>query len=141
MQFFFQNNNKNFDSLADAIKATCEGLVYISEIDAPVLPFCGTVVAEVTRETILQQIGFDAGTQIEETRFDAFFERLTAFKDWFGEPEKARAAKFLELQKLLKEFTRERKVFRVGKIRLDIFAVGIDKDGCLMGVTTKAVET
>ena len=141
MQIYFQNSNKKFGSLADALAAACEGLTYISETDAPVLPFCGTHAAEVTVEIILQQTGRDADTPIEETSFNAFFERLTTVKDWFGETEKARGAKFLELQKLLEEFTRERKVFRLGKIRLDIFAVGIDKDGCLMGVTTKAVET
>ena len=42
---------------------------------------------------------------------------------------------------LLKENLRERKVFRIGRIRLEIFAVGLDKDGSLMGVSTYAVET
>ncbi len=51
------------------------------------------------------------------------------------------AKRFLELQKLLEESLRDRKVFRQGAIRLDIFTVGIDKDGCLMGVMTKAAET
>ena len=51
------------------------------------------------------------------------------------------AKRFLELQKLLEENLRELKVFRIGRIQLDIFVVGIDKSGSLIGVSTKAVET
>lgn len=141
MHIFFQKNNKKFHNLPDAIKAACEDLVYISETDAPVLAFSGARVEAVTKETILQQTGHAAETQTEEMPFDGFFERLTAIKDWFGEPEKARAKNFLDLQKLLEENLSDRKVFRMGRIRLDIYAVGIDKEGRLMGVTTKAVET
>lgn len=141
MTIFFQNNNKNYASLVNDIADACQGLTYTSETDAPVLPFSGTNTPEVTREIVLQQTGQDAETPIEEATFDAFFDRLTTIKDWFGEPEKARAVKFLELRKLLEENLRDPKVFRTGSIRLEIFAVGVNKDGCLMGVTTTAVET
>ena len=141
MQNYFQENNKNDDGLFREIEAACKGLIYISETDAPVLPFSGPATAEPTGEIILQQTGANADESIEEVAFDAFFGRLTEIKDWFGEPQKARAAKFLELQKLLEENLRDRKVFRIGTIRIDIFAVGIDKDGSLTGITTRAVET
>ena len=141
MQIFFQENNKKDDGLFREIELACKGLFYISETDAPLLPFSGLVAAEPTRENILQQTGAKADGAIEEVGFDVFFGRLTEFRDWFGKAEKARAAKFLGLQELLEENLRDRKVFRVGRIQIDIFAVGIDKDGYLMGVTTKAVET
>lgn len=124
-----------------AIEAACEGLVYISETDAPIVPFVGGSADAVTREIILQQTGGEPYAQVEEVEFGAFFTKLTAIKDWFGEPEKTRATKFLDLQTLLEENLRERKVFRIGKIRLDIYIVGIDTEGNLMGATTRAVET
>lgn len=141
MIFFFQKNNKKYNSLSDKIEQACEGLVYISETDAPLLPFAGGHTDIVTREIILQEIGGEQDIQVDEVDFGSFFRRLTAIKDWFGEPEKERAKKFLDLQKLLEEHLRERKVFRIGKIRLDIYVVGIDTKGNLMGVTTRAVET
>ena len=141
MQFFFQENNKNDSELFHEIERACEGLIYISETDAPVLAFAGQPADAVTANVILQQTGLAADAPVEERNFAEFFDRLTAIRDWYGEAEKARAQKFLELQKLLEENLSELKVIRIGRIQLDIFAVGIDKDGCLMGVSTKAVET
>ena len=141
MQDFFQKNNKKGRALFREIERASDGLVYISETDAPVQAFSGRPTDTLTREIILEQTKGKAGDPVEEVSFDAFFDRLTAIKDWFGARERARAEKFLSLQKLLKENLREPKVFRIGKIQIDIYAVGIDKDGYLMGVKTKAVET
>ncbi len=141
MQIFFQKNNKNDSEFLRELERVCKGLIYISETDAPFVPFAGDRTDAVSADTILKQTGIDAERPIEEREFNEFFGRLTAIRDWHGEPEKARAKKFLKLQTLLEENLRDLKVFRIGRIRLDIFAVGIDKDGCLMGVSTKAVET
>lgn len=141
MQVFFQNENKDPGDVFHRIEQTCEGLIYISETDAPVIAFPGQPADVVTANVILKQTGSPSDSPIEERDFAEFFGRLTAIRDWYGEAEKARAKKFLELQNLLEEDLRELKVFRVGAIRLDIFAVGIDKDGILAGVTTTAVET
>jgi len=141
MQIFFQNENKNTGELFHQIEQACEGLIYISETDAPFLAFAGPTVDAVTVESILQQTEMASDVTIEERDFGEFFGRLTTIRDWYGEAEKERAKKFLKLQKLLEENLHELKVFRIGRIQLDIFVVGIDKDGYLMGVTTKAVET
>ena len=141
MTFFFQKKNKNSNDLSDVFETACEGLVYISETDAPILPFAGGPADTVTGQIILQQTGGEPQTQVEEIEFDTFFTKLTTIKDWYGEPEKARAERFLDLKMLLEENLRELKVFRIGNIRLDIYVVGIDIEGNLMGVTTIAVET
>jgi hypothetical protein len=89
----------------------------------------------------MQQVGKPAGTPAEVRDFHEFFERLTRDRDWFGDAERARAKKFLELQKLLEENLVDLKVFRFGRIRIDIYIVGLDTDGNLSGVSTFAVET
>jgi hypothetical protein len=141
MQNYFQKNNKDADRLFHEIELACEGLIYVSETDAPVLAFVGPAAVEATGEIILQQTEGKADAPVEEVAFDTFFGRLTKIKDWFGEAEKENAAKFLDLQKLLEENLRDLKVFRIGAIRIDIYVVGITKDGRMRGVTTKAVET
>ena len=141
MPNYFHENDKNFGPLFDAIRAACEGLMYISETDAPVIPFLGKACKEVTAKELLEQTGKDINEQVEERTFEEFFERLTADRDWYGEAEKARAKKFLELQKLLEESVTDRKVFRIGQIRLDIYVVGLDDADRLTGVATFAVET
>jgi hypothetical protein len=141
MQVFFQNENKNSVELFHAIERVCDGLIYISEADAPVVPFAGPQVETVTADVILQQAGLPADSPVEERDFDELFNRLTAERDWHREADKLRTKKYLELQRLLEDNLRELRVFRFGYRRLDIFVVGIDKDGSLMGVTTTAVET
>lgn len=141
MQSFFQDEEKDQGPLTSAIAAACEGLVYISETDSPVMPFSGSRADAVTAAIILQQTGTPSGEPVEERSADDLFTRLTADKEWYGEIEKARAKKFLELWQLLEENVSSLKVFRIGSIRIRIYVVGLDKDGCLQGVTTLAVET
>lgn len=141
MQNFFHKDDKNDSELFRKIERLCEGLIYISEADAPVRPFFGQPIDTVTSETILQQAGLSPEAEIEERNFSHFFARLATIKDWHGEAEIARAKKFLELKTLLEENLTDLKVFRFGTRRLDIYAVGIDKDRNLMGVATTAVET
>ncbi|MEO6050974.1 MAG: nuclease A inhibitor family protein [Pyrinomonadaceae bacterium] len=138
---FFHKNNKNSDVLFDEIKLACNGLVYISESDAPLRPYTGPRTTEVTEEIILHQTGAKADAPLEEVAFDEFFGQLTAIKDWFGETQMSKAKRFLALQKLLENNLHSLKVFRIGEIQVDIYAVGIGTDACLMGVMTKAVET
>ena len=137
----FQKTNKNTEQLFRQIEQACDGLLYISETDAPVVAFYGSAARGTTGEIILQQTGSKPEGPAEEVAFDEFFARLTAIRDWFGAREKARAKKFLDLQNLIEENLSDLKVFRIGKIRVRIYAVGVDDEGRLMGVATDAVET
>ena len=118
-----------------------KGLVYVSETDANIIPFSGDKTSSITVEEILKQTGNNPDAEIETISAEAFFERLIAIKDWFGDAEKERAARFLRLKELLTESLFDMKVFRIGKIRIDIYVVGIDAEGYLSGIMTKAVET
>ncbi len=82
-----------------------------------------------------------ADTPVEERNFAEFFARLAEIQDWFGDEEKATAQKFADLKKLLESNLRDLKVFKIGKIQLDVYAVGIDAENNLLGIQTKAVET
>jgi len=117
------------------------GLIYVSETDAEIVPFTGEKATEVTSDEIRHQSGTPADVAIETVDAGPFFERLTQIKDWFGDAEKKRAGRFANLQDELAANLNDLKVLRIGKIRVDIYIVGIDKDGRLAGVRTKAVET
>jgi hypothetical protein len=136
-----KNSDKENLSSADfgkRLASACEGLIYISETDAPIEPFFAGKTKRVTAEA-LQKTGVEA--PIEEASFDQFFERLTRKREWHGEAEKRSVRKFAKLEKLLKENLHDLKVFRFGRVRIDIYVVGIDAEGNLAGVKTKAVET
>ena len=128
-------------NLSEQIKNAAEGLWYISETDAEIFPFTGSKSKEVTKETLLAQIGKPSDAPVEERDFEQMFERFVKIQDWFGDEEKETAAKFAALKELLKKNLTDLKVFKVGRIDLDIYFVGLDKDGNLAGIQTKATET
>ncbi len=123
------------------IKKITDGLFYTSETDAEILPFTGKKAQAVTSEEILAQTENEANSPVEEKDFTEFFSRLTEIQDWFGDEEKTAAKKFTDLKDLLEKKLKDLKVFKVGKIQLDIYAVGLDAECNLMGIQTKAVET
>jgi len=137
----FQKSDKSPNGLFREITHTCDGLSYVSETDAPVLAFCGSEAVEMSGRIILHQTGSKAEEPVKEIDFHEFFDRLTTVKERFGERESERAKKFLNLQKLIEENLSELKVFKIGKVRIRIYAVGLDKDGRLTGIMTDAVET
>lgn len=129
------------ETLAEHIKNACEGLYYISETDAEIEPFVGQTSKSVTAAEILEQTDNAADSAVEERNFSDFFGRLTKTDDWFGDEEKANALKFISLKEVLEKNLRELKVFKVGKIRLDVYVVGLDENDKLLGIKSKAVET
>ncbi len=133
--------NLSQDLLFEEIKEASEGLYYISETDAGILPFVGRKADEVSKEEILNQTDSSASANVEERDFEEFFERMTKIQNWFSEEETANARKFAELKYLLKRNLRNLKVFKVGEIEIDIYFVGLDEKNILKGIKTKAVET
>ena len=123
------------------IKKITNGLYYSSETDEKILPFQGKRTEAVTAQEIINQTKSAESTPVEERDFNDFFAPLTEMQDWFGDEEKATAEKFAELKNLLEQNLQNLKVFKLGKIQLDIYVVGLDAQSNLTGIKTKAVET
>jgi hypothetical protein len=134
-----KKNTKN-PTLTESIAETVAGLSYSSETDAEIIPFVGQQTDFATAEELLRQIG-KTDIKIEEKSFDEFFAPLVKIQKWFGEEERKMTEKYVRLKELLQENLIEKKVFRIGKIEIDIFVVGLDKENILRGIQTKAVET
>lgn len=129
------------DKILSEISRACEGLVYISETDSPITAFLSGPGNDETDEETLSHITSASNNDVEEIDFHLFFERLIAERDWHGAKEKERAQKFRALKSTLEDNLSELKVFKIGRVRKEIFVVGRDKDNRLMGVRTESVET
>ena len=127
--------------LLKRIKKIAEGLYYISETDAEIFPFSGSKAERVVVEEVLKQTESAVDAPVKERDFNEFFTRLTERQEWFGEEEIVTADKFAELKRLLECNLRDLKVFKIGRIELDIYVVGLDSENNLTGFKTKAVET
>lgn len=128
-------------SLSDGLKSLTEGLSYQSESDYPVEPYAREADkgAPSAEEFAKGREGEDAA--VRELGFDSFFGNYTAEQDWWGEEERAVAAKFQALVKFLKENLTDVKVYRVGGVDADVYVVGKTASGGFAGVKTKVVET
>lgn len=127
--------------MAERIARAAAGLIFISETDAPIEPFRWEKAGEATVEAVRQMAEIGSDAPAEEADADTFFSRLIVKKDWFGERETERAERFARLYAELKTVLRDIRVFRFGRVRVSIYIVGIDAEGHLAGVMTKAVET
>lgn len=136
-----EKTEENKNDLSSKIKSIVKGLYYISETDAEITPFVGEKAETLTAKEILKQTNKTADTAVEERDFNEFFARLTKIQDWFGDEEKETAEKFAELEELLEKNLHDLKVFKIGTIQLDVYAVGLDDENNLMGIKTEAVET
>jgi hypothetical protein len=136
-----KKNDASENIFSEQIKRLAGGLFYISETDAEIVPFEGAKADAVTAEEIFRQTGQPANTPVEERNFEEIFLRFTKIQDWFGEEETETARKFLELKNFLEQNLRDLKVFKVGRIQLKVYFVGLDSQSVLKGIQTEAVET
>jgi hypothetical protein len=139
-----KNPEKKSDDLFSVLKAASEGLFYISETDAGFEAFVWETdkpVNDVSMESVLKLAGENPDAKTAEKTLDEFFKQPTEMQDWFGDEEKAQVEKYLKLKDLLATALKNAKVFKVGDVQINIYIVGIDGEGNLAGVKTKAVET
>ena len=123
------------------MREACDGLFYMSETDAEIVPFFGGKAAGRSRESLLENLELKDLSTIEERSFDEFFSRLTKIQDWFIPNEIQNAKQFGRLRQILEDNLTDLTVIRIGRIQIDIYIVGIDIAGNLAGVKTNAVET
>ncbi len=97
--------------------------------------------ATLTDQQLLERTHHSMDTAIETVSFDEFFAAATQDQDWFDTEEKAVAAKYRLLVDLLRQHLSDLKVYRVGEVRIDLYAVGQMQTGEVIGLTTQAVET
>jgi hypothetical protein len=138
---FMKKINAAENNFSDQVNRLAEGLFYISETDAAILSFEGGKAQTVSAGEILRQTAEPRETPVEERNFEEMFSRLTKIRDWFGEEETENARRFLRLKNFLEQNLRDMKVFKVGRIQLKIYFVGLDAEGFLKGIQTEAVET
>jgi hypothetical protein len=130
------------DTALDALKQAIQGLTYQSETDAPFRAFTWNDGGDkLTRDVLLKLSGHKPKAKVEEVPLDDFFNDLTADQDWYGDEEKATAQKYRDLLRTVKDQLAAARVFKVGKVRRDIYIVGKTRDGTWAGVQTEAVET
>lgn len=128
-------------SLFDRLAEICDGLIYISETDARVEPFIANRMKDTRTRSLLEYLEIRKAPKIETKRASDFFERLSVEREWYTEEQRGSANKFGELNRIFENELTDATVIRLGKIQIDIYAIGRDKEGNVLGIKTQAVET
>ncbi|HUQ99820.1 MAG TPA: nuclease A inhibitor family protein [Gemmatimonadaceae bacterium] len=138
-------------SYAPALKAELErasaDLVYSSESDRPFEFFSIGYPGRRSppdAEDFAALIGRDAGNgdgHIEERSMVEFFAHHTATSDPYDSEAQKIRPRYEALMRLLSTKLRDVKVYRVGKVEIECYVVGLDGNGNLAGLKTIALET
>ncbi len=138
--------NKNKKRLAGPalkkeLEAACRGLVYMSETDCPISPVLETSPRESTLAEFVSRNLPAAPRFIEENPASNFFDRLIVDRDWHSASDKKLVRRFRRLESVLTDNLGDVKMFRAGRVQIEIFVLGRDDEGNIAGVRTSAVET
>jgi len=129
------------DNFQRRIAAACDGLIYISETDAPVQPVAASKPDADLLALLREDAGMSRDARPEQISVDRFFNPLIRIEDWYGKREMERAERFKVLAELLGSELSDLRAYRVGEINVAYYVMGRDAAGRLVGIKTAAVET
>jgi Nuclease A inhibitor-like protein len=126
------------NEIADRLGYLCQDLLFPSESDYPLEPFI-LLDASPNPEAILAGLGKSTGNPIEIVTLGNFFAPVINEYDSGNEEDRAIAQGFRDLQAAIASLENVQ-VFKVGKIRIDMYIVGaIGND--VVGIKTTVIET
>jgi hypothetical protein len=119
------------------------GLQYQTELDYPfeVIILDNTEKIAVNKETIPKLMKNSSDDYIEDFDFNFLFSTPTLEQDWHTTEDKKRVARYRNLVSLIKENLKDIKVFRKGKIYIDVYITGRAPSGNIVVVSTKQMQT
>jgi hypothetical protein len=127
---------------AAALQESADGLTFQSETDAPWQAFAWPQAKGEPTASGVKQLGrHRSDAPAGEQSVDEFFAPLVQDQDWFGDEERATAAKYRALLDVIKRSLKTPKVLRIGRRKLTIYIVGAASEGGWAGLRTTAVET
>jgi hypothetical protein len=111
------------------------------EADYPFEVFLIDDLTRITPEELCSKTGHSPDSPVEVVELDRFCKRAVKEEDWHNEEEAAEVKRYQALVETLKRNLKDIQVYRMGEGEIDIYIVGVTASGCLMGLSTKAVET
>ena len=134
------DRTKTDNELLNQLRSLTSNLLWMSEADYPFEVFIWDEET-ITPEQLKLKTGHSLDCPVEATEIDKFFKRAVKEEDWHNEEEAAEVKRYQELLTALKQNLKDIRVYRLGKVEVDIYIIGVTASGHLAGISTKAVET
>lgn len=119
------------------------GLLFPSESDAPLTPytFPGPKGTEPTPAALLAAEHLPSDAPVETITVADLFDPFAQAGDDASDEDKAEAARYRAIVDLLSRELTDLRVFRVGRVDIDVYILGKDPSGNWLGLKTHVVET
>ena len=134
---------KSDEEILAEIGRAAEGLLYMSETDAPLEPVRVEVEGggEPGERQLRELAGKPADAPVEVFDTKRFFRAAVSEDEWKGESELADARRFQNLVRVLTGELSGVRVYRVGEVQIRAYVLGKSPSGSWLGVSTLLVET
>ncbi|MEO7329628.1 MAG: nuclease A inhibitor family protein [Minicystis sp.] len=129
--------------LLAALGQATSGLLFPSESDAPFTPYRweGAAGAPLGPETLLASLGLPATTPVETTTLEDTLGPFTELSEHPSPEDETDAQHFRSIITALEQALADVRVYRVGKVDIDVYLLGRHPSGEWLGLKTHAVET
>ena len=132
---------KSDEQILTELARAADGLLYMSETDAPFAPVSWAGNDELTPEVVRRHCDVAENVPVEMQSIDDLFRVAVAEPEWKGAAQLATARRFQTLVQLLRDNLTDLRVFRLGRINMDVYVVGRAPSGNWLGLRTQIVET
>lgn len=123
------------------IYAAADGLFMPSESDYPFVAFTWREPGPLTPTALREHLGLPPDTPVEVGDTMALLDQLAAEQAWFGDHERAIAARFAALRDTIAASLTSLMLYRLGRIQLTLVIAGRDVNGAIVGLKTTVIET
>ena len=124
----------------EALQKAAEGLLFPSEIDAPLVPFFWPEPVPPEAGRLIERAEMPEGTSVKRVSLAAFFRSAVKEEDWHNDEERAEVKKFQALIAVLKDTLKQPQVWLLGEVNRIVYIVG-GVEGGSAGLQTRVVET
>lgn len=123
------------------LEALTASLLFVSESDFPLTVTQVGNFGDLDEATLLATLGKPQSSAVERITVDDFFGYAAQDQPWHTAEERSVAARYRSLLEFFRTALADARVFRIGVIEVDAYALGRSSDGKWLGVATKLVET
>jgi len=116
-------------------------LLWISEADHPWLVVRLGTGAELDLPRALTAAASRVGCEVQRLAIENFFERATQAQPYHTVADRITVERYQALVRFLTGELADARVYRVGAIGVDVYAIGRSREGEWVGVATKVIET
>ncbi|WP_435355071.1 nuclease A inhibitor family protein [Emticicia sp. SJ17W-69] len=134
---------KSEKSFVEQLTASVDGLLFPSESDEKIKVIDWQADNPAPFDTILfrKYIGVTPSVRVEVLPWERFFEPILTEKEWWTDFEKNRAVNFMKVKELVNSNLTNLEYLRAGRIEIEAYLIGQDKEGKWKGLKTLIIET